>query len=73
MGEVKKLLIEAESMLVTCLDDLGMTNDQALEKIRKELGTMAEEHVRSLIKNGTKEIAHGNSKIQWSTARRHCS
>ena len=50
MGEVKKLLIEAESMLVTCLDDLGMTNDQALEKIRKELGTMAEEHVRALIK-----------------------
>ena len=50
MGQVKKLLIEAESLLVTCLDDLGMTNDQALEKIRKELGTMAEEHVRSLIK-----------------------
>jgi len=49
MGEVKKLLIEAESMLVTCLDDYGMTNDQAFEKIRKELGTMAEEHVRSLI------------------------
>ena len=50
MGEVKKLLIEAESMLVTCLDDYGMTNDQAFEKIRKELGTMAEEHARSLIK-----------------------
>ena len=49
MGEVKKLLIEAESMLVTCLDDYGMTNEQAFEKIRKELGTMAEEHVRSLI------------------------
>lgn len=50
MGEVKKLLMEAETMLVTCLDDYGMTNDQAFEKIRKELGTMAEEHVRSLIK-----------------------
>tara|TARA_R100001509_G_C4846479_1_gene208472 strand:+ start:828 stop:1013 length:186 start_codon:yes stop_codon:yes gene_type:complete len=50
MGEVKKLCIEAESMLVTCLDDYGMTNEQAFEKIRKELGTMAEEHVRSLIK-----------------------
>jgi len=49
MGEVKKLCIEAESMLVTCLDDYGMTNEQAFEKIRKELGTMAEEHVRSLI------------------------
>lgn len=50
MGEVKKLLMDAETMLVTCLDDYGMTNDQAFEKIRKELGTMAEEHVRSLIK-----------------------
>ena len=50
MGEVKKLCIEAESMLVTCLDEYGMTNEQAFEKIRKELGTMAEEHVRSLIK-----------------------
>ena len=50
MGQVKKLCIEAESMLVTCLDDYGMTNEQAFEKIRKELGTMAEEHVRSLIK-----------------------
>ena len=47
MGQVKKLCIEAETMLVTCLDELGMTNDQAFEKIRKELGTMAEEHVRS--------------------------
>tara|TARA_B000000609_G_scaffold82325_1_gene62096 strand:- start:987 stop:1172 length:186 start_codon:yes stop_codon:yes gene_type:complete len=55
MGEVKKLLIEAESMLVTCLDDYGMTNDQAFEKIRKELGTMAEEHVRSLINKWNEE------------------
>ena len=50
MGQVKKLCIEAETMLVTCLDEYGMTNEQAFEKIRKELGTMAEEHVRSLIK-----------------------
>ena len=55
MGEVKKLCMEAETMLVTCLDDYGMTNDQAFEKIRKELGTMAEEHVRSLIKQWNKE------------------
>ena len=55
MGEVKKLLMDAETMLVTCLDDYGMTNDQAFEKIRKELGTMAEEHVRSLIKQWNKE------------------
>ena len=55
MGEVKKLCMEAETMLVTCLDDYGMTNEQAFEKIRKELGTMAEEHVRSLIKQWNKE------------------
>ena len=55
MGEVKKLLMKAETLLVTCLDDYGMTNDQAFEKIRKELGTMAEEHVRSLIKQWNKE------------------
>ena len=55
MGEVKKLLMEAETMLVTCLDDYGMTNDQAFEKIRKELGTMAEEHVRSLINKWNEE------------------
>ena len=55
MGQVKKLCIEAESMLVTCLDDYGMTNEQAFEKIRKELGTMAEEHVRSLINKWNEE------------------
>jgi hypothetical protein len=54
MGEVKKLLMKAETLLVTCLDDYGMTNDQAFEKIRKELGTMAEEHARSLIKQWNK-------------------
>ena len=54
MGEVKKLLMDAETMLVTCLDDYGMTNEQAFEKIRKELGTMAEEHARSLIKQWNK-------------------
>ena len=55
MGQVKKLLMKAETLLVTCLDDYGMTNDQAFEKIRKELGTMAEEHVRSLINKWNEE------------------
>tara|TARA_A100001201_G_C4035757_1_gene185129 strand:+ start:665 stop:856 length:192 start_codon:yes stop_codon:yes gene_type:complete len=63
MGEVKKLLIEAESLLVTCLDDWGMTNDQAFDKIRKQLGTMAEDHVRKLVNQWNKEDNHGNSKI----------
>ena len=54
MGRVKSLLIDAETMLVDCLDNEGMTNDQAFEKIRRELGTMAEEHARSLIKQWNK-------------------
>lgn len=63
MGEVKKLLIEAESLLVTCLDEWGMTNDQAFDKIRKQLGTMAENHVRNLVNQWNKEDNHGNSKV----------
>ena len=54
MGKVKELCIDAETMLVECLDELSMTNDQAFEKIRKELGTMAEQHARSLIKDWNK-------------------
>ena len=54
MGQVKKLLMKAETLLVTCLDDYGMTKDQAFAKIRKELGTMGEEHARSLIKQWNK-------------------
>ena len=63
MGEVKKLLLEAESLLVTCLDDWGMTNEQAFDKIRKQLGTMAENHVRNLVNQWNKEDNHGNSKV----------
>tara|TARA_B100001989_G_C24336173_1_gene362599 strand:+ start:182 stop:376 length:195 start_codon:yes stop_codon:yes gene_type:complete len=64
MGQVKKLLIEAESLLVTCLDDWGMTNDQAFVKIRKQLGSMAEDHVRELVNKWNKEDKNGNSTIQ---------
>ena len=49
MGKVKELLMEAESLLVKCLDDFGMTNEQAFAKIRKELGSIAEQHVRELV------------------------
>lgn len=63
MGEVKKLMIEAETMLVTCLDDWGMTNEQAFTKIGKELGTMAEQHVRDLVNQWNKGDQDGNSKI----------
>jgi hypothetical protein len=49
MGKVKELLMEAESLLVKCLDDQGMTNEQAFAKIRKDLGSIAEQHVRELV------------------------
>jgi len=64
MGQVKKLLIDAESLLVTCLDDWGMTNEQAFAKIRKQLGSMAEDHVRKLVNKWNKEDKNGNSTIQ---------
>jgi len=51
MGGVKNLLIEAESMLVNCLDEWGMTNEQAFTKIGNELGSIAEHHVRELVKH----------------------
>jgi len=63
MGEVKKLMIEAETMLVTCLDDWGMTNEQAFTKIGKELGTIAEQHVRDLVNQWNKGDQDGNCKI----------
>ena len=64
MGQVKKLLIEAESLLVTCLDDWGMTNDEEFAKIRKQLGSMVEDHVRKLVNKWNKEDKNGNSTIQ---------
>ena len=63
MGEVKKLMIEAETKLVTCLDEWGMTNDQAFTKIGKELGNMAEQHVRELVNQWNKGDQDGNCKI----------
>ena len=56
-------MIEAETMLVTCLDDWGMTNEQAFTKIGKELGTMAEQHVRNLVNQWNKGDQDGNCKI----------
>ena len=55
--------LEAETMLVTCLDDYGMTNEQAFTKIGKELGTVAEQHVRDLVEQWNKGDRDGNSKV----------
>jgi len=69
MGNVKQLCIEAESLLVTCLDEWGMTNEQAFAKIRKDLGAMAESHVRELITKWNEGDNYGNSEIQPTTKR----
>ena len=37
MGKVKQLLIETEEMLVMLLNDIGMTNEQAIKEINKKL------------------------------------
>lgn len=55
MGKVKELMLEAEEMLEECLGDAGMTNEQAFEKIRRELGSMAESHARQILDKWNKE------------------
>lgn len=50
MGRVKDVLIEAEDVLVDCLDVKGMTNEQAFTTIKNKLGSMAEAHAREIIK-----------------------
>ncbi len=42
---LKNLLSEAEDLLQTLLNE-GMTNGQALKKIKQELGDMAKEHAQ---------------------------
>ena len=50
MGKVKQVLIETEEMLVTLLNDIGMTNDQALRTIENKLGSLGREHAEGLLK-----------------------
>ena len=63
MGEVKKLMMETEAMLVTCLDEWSMTNEQAFTKIGKELGYMAKHHARDLVNQWSKGDQDGDCKI----------
>ena len=44
MGKVKEVLMDAEEMLVELLNDMGMTNDQAVKEIDNKLGSMASNH-----------------------------
>ena len=50
MGKIKQVIIEAEEMLVELLNDMGMTNDQALRTIENKLGSLGREHAAGLLK-----------------------
>ena len=55
MGKVKALLMEAEDMLVDLLNEKGMTNDQALNKIETKLGKLARDGADVLLKKWKEE------------------
>ena len=50
MGKVKAVIMEVEEMLISLLNDLGMTNDQALRTIENKLGSLGREHAEGLLK-----------------------
>ena len=55
MGKVKQVLIDAEEMLVELLNDMGMTNDQAVKEIDNKLGSMAGSHALEVLKQWKEE------------------
>jgi len=55
MGKVKQLLIETEEMLVMLLNDIGMTNEQAIKEINKKLGGFAGNHALDILKQWKEE------------------
>ena len=55
MGKVKELLMETEEMLVMLLNDIGMTNDQAVSEITNILGGFAGNHALDILKKWKEE------------------
>ena len=55
MGKIKQVIIEAEEMLVELLNDMGMTNDQAVSEITNKLGSMAGSHALEVLKQCKEE------------------
>ena len=55
MGKVKDLMVEAEEMLVVLLNDIGMTNDQAIKEINNKLGSMASSHASDILQQWKEE------------------
>ena len=55
MGKVKEVIMEAEDMLISLLNDVGMTNDQAIKEITNKLGSMAGSHALAILKQWKEE------------------
>ena len=55
MGKVKEVIMEAEILLVFLLNDIGMTNDQAVSEITNKLGSMAGSHALAILKQWKEE------------------
>tara|TARA_R100000988_G_scaffold56163_1_gene28027 strand:- start:167 stop:349 length:183 start_codon:yes stop_codon:yes gene_type:complete len=55
MGKVKDLMVEAEILLVFLLNDIGMTNDQAIKEINNKLGSMASSHASDILQQWKEE------------------
>ena len=55
MGKVKEVIMEAEEMLISLLNDIGMTNEQAIKEITNKLGSMAGSHALAILKQWKEE------------------
>jgi hypothetical protein len=50
VGKLKSLMMRTEEMLADCLNDKGMTNEQALDFIKSKLGVMCHDHAKDTLK-----------------------
>ena len=55
MGKLKSLMMRTEEMLANCLNDKGMTNEQALAFIKSKLGVMCHDHAKDTLKEWKNE------------------
>ena len=59
MGKIKDMLIDVEETLKDCLDNHGMTNQQALKHIENKFGSMGREHADATLKEWNEGIIEG--------------
>ena len=59
MGKIKDMLIDVEATLEDCLDQHGMTNQQALAHIENKFGSMGREHANDTLKKWNEGIIEG--------------